>query len=177
MRTLQVAPVIGEGLAVERTVEDLPALAEALARLLHLDAERVVLVLRGAATEPEMEVLLRQMRQRGDLAGEPERLVPGRHEDAGAEREVGEAPGDVTEYEQRARHREVVREVMLEHPGGAVPESAVALAVGEDLLVERGVVEARLADRCGDEAELDRRAHASNAFRTARPASRIASAA
>ena len=55
---LEEAAGVRERLAVERAVEDLPALAEPLARLLHLDPERVVLVLGRASPDPEVEVLL-----------------------------------------------------------------------------------------------------------------------
>ena len=90
-----------------------------------------------------------------DFLGQAQRLVPGRHQHAGAEREIREARGDVGEEGQRVGGREVVREMMLDHPGRPVAGPVGEVAVRQDLLVERGVGEPALAHRRRHEGKVD----------------------
>ena len=56
-----------------------------------------------------MERLVGEQVELRDLLGEPERLVPGRHQNAGAEREIREARGDVGEEGQRVGRRSLLQ--------------------------------------------------------------------
>ena len=151
----EVGALVGERRALHRAVEDLPSLAEALTRLGHRDAERVVLVLRRAAAEADVELLVGQVAEHRELAGEPQRVVPGRHEHAGAEREIGEARREVCHQDERARARVVVGEVVLDQPGGAEAERPMGRAAAGQTRVDLGVGHAGRVRGNGQEPEVD----------------------
>jgi hypothetical protein len=152
---LDLVAVVGERLAAQRLADDLGDLAEALAARAHVEAERVVLVLRGAAAEPQMQWLLGEQAEHGDLTGEAQRLVPRGDEHAGPEGQLGEAGGEVRREQQRARGGEVVAEVVLDEPRRGVPELGVELHVAQHGPVELGVARARRVGRGRHEPELD----------------------
>ena len=110
-----------------------------------------------------MQVLAGQQAQHGDLARQPQRLVPGGHEHAGPERKPGEASSDVAGEHQRARRGKVVAEVVLDEPGRGVAEAGVVLDVVEHGPVQLMVRGTRRVRRARDKAELHVRHRASPA--------------
>ena len=147
--------LMGEGAAGERLADDVAAFAEAGAGVCHGDAEGIVFEACEAAPEADMEIAPAQLAQHGDLARESERAVPGQDQDAGPEVHVGIAPGEMGEHHQRARRREIVREVVLDHPECVVAEPGDAIRVHQRFDVLLRIRRAGLADRRNDRSELD----------------------
>ena len=67
--------------------------------------------------------------------------------------------GHMGHEQKRAGCRKIIRKVMLEHPGAVETEGLAELAVGDDLLIQRRVIEAAGADRCHDKTELQAFGH------------------
>ncbi len=155
LRRGHVRARVAERLAGHPVPDDVPRLGEALPGLAHVQAERVVLELRRSAPEAEVQGLVGELGQHRDLAREPQRVVPRGDDHAGPEAQFRVPPRQVRDEQGRVGSREVVAEMVLEHPRGAVAELRVELAVGQHAAVEIGVARAGGAGRGDHASELD----------------------
>ena len=140
-------PGEGEGLAGHRLLQEAPALPEAVARGLHMDAEGVVLALGGAAAHADVQLALGKVDQHRQILGEADRVVPGQHHHRGTEPEARAGGGDVREQDEGIGLRVVVGEVMLHHPGGIEALLLQQPGIGDRLAIEAAVIHPRLTHR------------------------------
>ena len=154
-RHVHMLAAISEAPARKRLGEELVTFAEAVPAHIHVDAEGVIFHFRRAAPQAEMERLFGERVELGDFLGEAERLVPRRHQHAGAECEIGKARGDEREEPQWVGRWIIIGEVMLDHPCRAETQFLAKFAVGENFVIGFAVGEAGFAGRRRDEAEFD----------------------
>ena len=125
-------------------LDQLDALLDPLAALLHVDAENVELVADEAAADAEIEPALRQLVERRRLLGHPHRIVERQHGRAGAEPDALGARREIGEERVVGREQPAVpHEMVLDDPGVVDADP-----VGEfDLLDDAAIVRLRVAHR------------------------------
>src|SRR5262249_30587290 len=129
---LPEAAAMGEALARRpRADHQRDRLVEARLRLLGRDLEAVELAVAIALADAEVEAAAGDEIERRRLLGEQHWIVPGQHDDAGAEPQGRGAHGERREQHQRRRHLVPAGEVVLDQEGRAVAER-----LGLDIVVE-----------------------------------------
>ena len=114
-----VRALVAEGLAAQQPLGDLVMLAKEVARVGHVDGARIVFDPGHAAPQAEMQVGVGHQAQHRHLFREPHRLVPGQHDDRGAEPQIGAGGRHVAQEEERRRRGVVVGEVVFQNPDAA----------------------------------------------------------
>ena len=149
--------VVAEGRAAQQPLGDLAVLAKELAGMRHVDGARVVFDPGHTATETDMQVGVGHQAQHRQVFGEAHRLVPGQHDDGGAQSQAGAGCGDVAQEEQRRGRGVVVGKVVLQYPDAAeaecLPEAAVIQHLAVALPVAGGAVLLGRHHRAHGEAE------------------------
>src|SRR5262249_30616065 len=82
---LKIFTLVREAVVLQRLDHDFGRLDEALARLLHRDAEAIIFNAGSAATEPDEQPAFGEDIEHGDLLGYPHRVMPGQDDDCRAE--------------------------------------------------------------------------------------------
>ena len=140
-RDLEELAVPLEDVLGQRLDDDLGGLHEARPRFLHRDAEAGVLHGGRAAAEAEHAAAVREDVEQRDLLGHPHRVVPGQHDDRGAEDDALGAAGDVAQQLGRRRRHGVAGEVVLQREDRVEAERLGQVAQGQ-VLGEHGGVRA-----------------------------------
>src|SRR3546814_8554263 len=117
-----------EWLAAQSQLDDPPTLLEAGARLAHVDAVGVILQLRGAAPNPQMQFAVRESVEHQDLFSDAHRIVPREHQHRSSEAEFGTGSCHVRHVQQRTGRRIVVGEMVLQETDPMVAEFARHMA-------------------------------------------------
>src|SRR3546814_15347978 len=86
-RDREMAALECEWLAAQSQLDDPPTLLEAGARLAHVDAVGVILQLRGAAPNPQMQFAVRESVEHQDLFSDAHRIVQREHQHRRSEAE------------------------------------------------------------------------------------------
>ena len=134
------SPSWAKKLARPGLAQDLQRLQEAAPRLAHRDAEAVELALAGAAAEADRELApLQHVVEHRDLLADRDRVVPGQHDDHGAEVDALGHAGEVGQILHRAAGHDVGREVVVDRPQRVVAHRFDEAAQVQILLVDLGV--------------------------------------
>ena len=115
---LVVRPVAFHVARAQRLEDHFRRLVEAVARLIHVDAEGPVLHPRQAAAQPQDEPPVGQRVEHRHLLGHPQRIVPRQDHGGGAKMDFAGAPGQVSEHLEVVGQHRVGVEVMLGAPDG-----------------------------------------------------------
>src|SRR5205823_12107058 len=102
--------------------DHIEAFGKARIRLVHIDAEAGELVVAVALADAEIEPAAGQEVEGRGLLGQKDRIMPGQHNDGGAEpqrRRAGAKPGQEV---QRRRNLAVSGEMVLDYKGAAKAE-------------------------------------------------------
>ena len=139
-----------------RLADDFDGLIEALGRLFDRDAEAVELGLPIALADAEIEAAAREQIERRRLLGDEHGIVPGQHDDGGAEPNVARLRREIGKQGERGRDLAVAGEMMLDQEHVAEAESVGLDHVVDEAVVAEAVFEAdrALGARAAEQAEL-----------------------
>ncbi len=121
----------------------LEAFVEARAGLVHVDAETAKLVVAIAAADAEIEPAAREKVEGRRLLGEQHRVVPGQHDDRGAEPQGRGARAEPGQQVERRRNLTVAGEMVLDDKGAVKSEPLGLDIVVDEVTEPLGAVEFR----------------------------------
>ena len=113
-RDLEEPPFMLEAVVRQGLDDDLRRFDKAWPRLVHRDAEALVFDARRAASEAKHATSAAQDVEQCDFFGDPHRIMPGQHDDRGAEADAAGAASEIGEQLRRRRRHRVAGEVVFE---------------------------------------------------------------